>query len=710
MRASLREILNYIASRTPYPLVVQGLVSLTLLATLLNALGVLGNAAFAAQSGRIWVSIALVSLLLLSISLVPVRRVSWWLQLLSLIGQCGLTALAQLAFPTPILDYVYLTIVLQAVYLFRPWLWIPFAGAVWLVWSGTIIIDSASLVTWVQSNLAVAFPATCILVAAIVYARQQKRHEQVQQMLRQMQQRYDTLVLALRDVQQRAVLEERQRLAQLITDDLQTALARTEHNVAIAIQQAQTNFARLRGAIAQTRDSASAAIEGLRAAITLLRRADLVGMSPAVEGAGAALPLNLNFGARKDDLLLSSLAHRVLTWVLPFVFVGLVLPITLIHHARAADMHSVTPAMLGQVLVLCGLLVVIYILTQRIRHPLWLQMGLAGQAASVMILVILTQTFPLLLGLLLVIWQIALRLSAIQIVTFLAGMQTSLGVAMISLIPTSIERNTNLLTFGVACMVVAGLLWMARAQLQRRRQAERRLAFLSESTHELARQEAEVRTLATAAERTRMAREFHDDLGHQLVLISVQLQMVEELIEDDPGAALNFLVATGEQLRDAWRSVLSAADALLPLEGHVLRQSLDELVCQYQLRVGARITMNITGSLDELCPATACTIYRTVQEGLTNACKHAQAQHIQIDVCCDGAQVSVRICDNGCGQVVCDTHELACTAHPTDAPGSFGLVGLRERAEALGGSVDAGPLPEGGFCVYLALPLAKMQE
>lgn len=722
MFATIQRLLRHIETRLPYPPVIQGLVALILFATPLSAFSVTGEATFSTgYVHRFWALVGLVGLHLLALSFIPVRRLSWWQQLLFLVFQCGVSVLARVVFPAPMLDYVYLAIVLQAIYLFRAWLWAPFAVGVWMVWSGTFMIASASLVDWLQSNLVIAFPATCMLIAAIVYARQQQRHDQVRQVLQQMQQRYDNLALALRDVQQRAMLEERQRLAQLINGEMSTALARTEQSIAAAINQAQTNFARLGATVAQTRDASSAALERLRAAITTLRRADLDSPNAMSPAASVALLPKLDFGMRfADQLLLPSLPQKLLTWILPLVFVSLAFPLTLLESS---------PEVLWKVLLFCGLLLVMYVLTQRMRHPLWLQAGLIGQVVTVLALVMLTQVLPMLLGLLLVMWQIALRLSSIQIITFLVGVQASTGIAATRMLSTPIEYNSNVLIFGVACAAVATLLWMARRQLSGRYLDELRLARLAELMDELAQQEFELRKLAVATERTRMARECHDDLGHRLVLISVQLQLVEELIDEDPNTAVTQLVATRDQLHAAWQSVLSVADATLPLDTQSLEQALQHLVHQCQSSTQSHIEICIVGSLKRLPSAVACTVYRTVQEGLTNACKYAHAPHIQVTVRRDSAQIRVSVCDDGQGLAPASVQmtmpagaglqpyrrqsqpTVIAADHPlSGVQGSFGLVGLQERAEVLGGRVESGPLPEGGFHLDLTLPLAEERE
>jgi signal transduction histidine kinase len=304
------------------------------------------------------------------------------------------------------------------------------------------------------------------------------------------------------------------------------------------------------------------------------------------------------------------------------------------------------------------------------------------------------------LGLLLVIWQIAMRLSAGQIVAFLVGLQTMIGLTLTRVLPVAPTDPTLLLIFGVTCAAVIGLVGPARRQLNHRRQVAARLAQLTHLTNELEQQVAQVRALGVAVERTRVAREIHDDLGHRLVLLNVQLQLVDDLIAEDPAAALEQLCSTREQLREAWSSVLSTADLALALDGVALAPALGWLVDQCRTLTSIRITLRIIGDVTDLDAAVACTIYRAVQEGLTNTCKYARAQHADILVSYDDVFVQVRVRDDGC-----DSGPAVAAPVIPGATGHFGLIGLRERAELLGGSAQAGPLPEGGFELSLTIPI-----
>ena len=89
-----------------------------------------------------------------------------WLQIFFLVYQCGSAVIMQTLAPAPLTGYVYLSIVLQSIVLFPLWLWIPFAVSVYAVWSGLLAIATMNALTWLQGNLALAFPATCAIIAA----------------------------------------------------------------------------------------------------------------------------------------------------------------------------------------------------------------------------------------------------------------------------------------------------------------------------------------------------------------------------------------------------------------------------------------------------------------------------------------------------------------------------------------------------------------
>ncbi len=675
MRHTIAIIYRFLQRHAPYPPAVQGVAILVLCAAFLGALNTVATGAVVLPE-RFWAFGALLGVQLFAVLLLPIRRLPIWAQVTILSVQVLATAVAQMVIPSPLLDYVYLSIVLQAISLFRLWLWIPFAVAIWAVWNGRLIIASTSALVWLQSNLTLAFPATCAIIAAIIYVRQQRRSEQSQQMLQQMQQRYDLLALALRDLQQRATLEERGRLLQTVGSEMQTALARAELSVSTAMSQAQSN---VQATVQQTRIAAGQAIERLRSQITALRlgeppppRRVLIAATVLVSG---------------DEAVIGRVLNIVLTWVLPSIFAALALTLIALQHCFTADLAL-------PIVTLVGLLFCTYVCTQLVDNPVLLQFGLAGQTFAVVVLALLTQLLPLLLGMLLVFWQMGTRLSTAQIAFFLAGVPATLTLLIGRFYPVEVELE-SLMVVGVAAVAVGGPLVLARRQFDQRKQAELHLALLGA---EIDQQTSEASALAMTAERARLAREFHDDLGSQLMLINLQLQLAEELAAEDPAAALEQLKLSREQLHHAWRRVHTLTDAELITTGPTLAADLATLVAQSQAGSSAMVQLRIDEALDNLSAQAATAVYRTVQEGLTNAHKHATPNAVDLHVGLHGGFVTVTVRNDGVGNA----------AGPS--PTSYGLIGLRERAEALGGGSEGMLLPDGSWRLRMLLPTDERFE
>ncbi len=690
---------HHISVATPYPLALQGSATLIICAALASALVAAGDERSQATTWRVLLSIAVLIAQVGALWLVPANRLPRWLQLLYLVAQTGGVAAAQMLASPPLINYVYLAIIFQAIHLFPLWLWITFSVGVWLFWSGTLIIASANLLAWLQNNLIIAFPATCLLVAAIVNARQRNRSDGAQHMLDRMRQRYDALRMTLNDLPQRAASEERLRLARTITGEIQTALDRTEQHLSTAIGQTQSNLARLQSTVAQARASVSAATERMRAAVAALRQPGFAPRDPA--------PLDQPFVRAPDPPDDGAFAARIpalplpaFAWILPLVFLGAALALILLQSFELQSSERLDA--LWKAALFGGALTLIHILVQRFDHILWLLVALAGQALAILALVILSQTPPLLLGLLLVIWQTAQRLPTWQSLVFLAVLQPPAALATLRLTPTFSEGGAMLLIVGVSSVAVASLLLIARRQYQKRQQAEQQLAQLNSLTAELELQTTQVRTLAITAERTRLAREIHDDLGSQLMLISLQLQLVEELIAEDPPAAVAHLETTREQLHGAWRSLHTTIDAQQDPEGVALPEALRRLVDQRHTNTDQHIALQIEGRIDDLSPDIASAVYRTVQEGLTNARKHAGARRVDVRIEREASWINVTIYNDG--------KYTSATAQARTAaitfPSGFGLVGLHERAALLGGEISACAQPDGGFTLRLTAPLS----
>jgi signal transduction histidine kinase len=214
------------------------------------------------------------------------------------------------------------------------------------------------------------------------------------------------------------------------------------------------------------------------------------------------------------------------------------------------------------------------------------------------------------------------------------------------------------------------------------------------------REEAQLRR--AGEERLRLARELHDVLGHHVSLINVQAGVALYLIDDDPEQARHALAAIKGSSRELLREmrstlgVLRGVDEAPPLLPAARLDRLDELVAD-SAAAGLPVEVQVHGEPRPLPAGVDLAAYRIVQEALTNSRRHAHANH---------AVVSLHYADDGLTVQVDDDGR----AHPADPPppNGNGLPGMRERAEALGGSLTAEAQPEGGFRVRGHLPAATV--
>jgi signal transduction histidine kinase len=276
--------------------------------------------------------------------------------------------------------------------------------------------------------------------------------------------------------------------------------------------------------------------------------------------------------------------------------------------------------------------------------------------------------------------------------------------------------------------VVVGLIAMlVGTNVRGRRQHVRTLVERHAELVEAGEQQAR---LAAAAEQTRIAREMHDVVAHGLtvmVALSDGARAAVRRSPDDAVHALDLLSETGRSaLTDMRRmlGVLRGGDA--PLEPQPGAQDLDSLVQSYR-NAGMTVRLTTAGPALPTDAALLLTVYRVVQESLTNALRHAGAQaRVDVLVRHGERRIGIEVVDDGGGRLAeqvadgapvpsesrlgrlgervaerrsTDTAPLALPAARTGR----GLVGMRERAAAYGGSVEAGPLPHGGWRVHVEL-------
>ncbi|MBE8473615.1 sensor histidine kinase [Streptomyces justiciae] len=243
-------------------------------------------------------------------------------------------------------------------------------------------------------------------------------------------------------------------------------------------------------------------------------------------------------------------------------------------------------------------------------------------------------------------------------------------------------NNDDVLTTVVTCLGLALAGYTLRLDAEARGNAQRLLA------QERAARAAEAES-AALAERARIAREIHDVLAHSLSAQLVHLEAARLLIERgaDRDQILERVVAARGMARDG---LTETRQALSALRGDLtpLEDFLTQLV---ETSAGAEVT--ITGERRALPAEASQAVRRVAQEALTNVRKHAPGAKVQLRLAYGEHQVTLDVRDSGGS-----SGELTATG------GGYGLLGMRERAELLGGSLDAGP-DEEGFTVTLKVPV-----
>ncbi|MEO5941761.1 MAG: sensor histidine kinase [Candidatus Limnocylindrales bacterium] len=220
-----------------------------------------------------------------------------------------------------------------------------------------------------------------------------------------------------------------------------------------------------------------------------------------------------------------------------------------------------------------------------------------------------------------------------------------------------------------------------------------------------ARHEAEAQSAAARAaddERTRIARELHDVIAHNVSVMVVQAAAAGRVIDADPDqarASLATIEATGREALTEMRRLLGVLRAGEPSpsapQPSLVR--LPELVAEMQAS-GLPVELTVVGTPRPLPPGVDLSAYRVVQEALTNALRHAGPSATRVVVRYDGDALDVEIVDQG--RTVGDA-----AAPGADGSGGHGLAGMRERVALVRGELEAGPRPGGGFRVRARLPI-----
>ena len=287
------------------------------------------------------------------------------------------------------------------------------------------------------------------------------------------------------------------------------------------------------------------------------------------------------------------------------------------------------------------------------------------------------------------------------------GILLSALAAAVVIITNQMELNEAAgVIFGFAVSAVFGIL-MGRFISTIIRQNYERQAMINElqaARAELAQAE---RQAGIFDERQRPAREIHDTLAQGFTSIVTQLEAADQNMPDTPEleTARRFigraLATARESLSESRRFVWALRTE--PLERETLAQALRRVAQREEAEAGIQIHVEISGDEHPLPSAYEVTLLRASQEALANVRKHASARHVDLTLTYMDDQVILDVQDDGRG------FDPA-APQPNEEAGGFGLIGIRERAEQLGGSLIVESAPGEGSTLVVSLPLAQDEE
>lgn len=667
--------------RTGYPHLVNLFTTLMLLA--LPILSRLAGETVAAGLERWSLLIGITLVYLVLWARMPVwaleRRAIWlWVYLLV---QTGLVVTIY-SLEGGLTRFLFALVAMQAIYLSPVRRWAPFIfGSLVALWLALYFVISPA--TTGANMVAQIGMYVCYFVFAVVVSYTVAQQERQRGRAAELQEEIGRRNRALRELDLTMAThsgeEERERLATTIHADLVNRLESVRAGIAAALAEGAPPTSE---GVRALRLAAKAALAAVREAVRTLRPP--VDEEPVEDEATPPAPvLNPDVAFRVTDPI--RLYH---IWNL--LVVGLTTGTMFISYLVQGGTLWIWIASIGPVLF--GIYFVTAYGGPHWHRALWLVI----QAGLISWLVLLTGD-PLFCHLYLIVGaqflflmplsQRAL-LGAVGFPTLLAGGSLWLARHM-----RAVELLSWTGAFAVLFFFGAVMAYMTRRQEEGRRNALRYAAEMAAVNRLLEAKLESVRQVAVAAERVRMAREIHDGLGHHLTTVIVELQMAEQLAADEPGGVRIHLQTAAEVVDQGLQAAHQMVEELERFE-RPLAVAVRELLAVWQRQNPAQVVLQLNGSLYGLTTATRMTLYRALQESLTNVQKHAEATRVEIHL--------LRFPDRVLLRVVND-NQLAHTSGGEG--GGFGLVGLRERAEALHGSFKATALQTGGFAVEMVLPV-----
>jgi signal transduction histidine kinase len=250
----------------------------------------------------------------------------------------------------------------------------------------------------------------------------------------------------------------------------------------------------------------------------------------------------------------------------------------------------------------------------------------------------------------------------------------------------------NGITIAVMVLFVAIFAQMRLNEQHARERAENLMIELEQANIQLADYATQAEELAMTQERNRLAREIHDNLGHYLTIVNVQIEAAKVIIDTEPSRALDAMNKAQDLALKGLTRVRESVAALResPISNRPLHEAIASLVKETQ-STGIVTEFKVSGVPQLLESKTALALYRAAQEGLTNVRKHARASRVDVLLDFQPSEVRLEVKDNGVGV--------------EETSRGFGLLGIRERMRSLGGRLEINSAVGKGFCLSACVPV-----
>jgi signal transduction histidine kinase len=410
-------------------------------------------------------------------------------------------------------------------------------------------------------------------------------------------------------------------------------------------------------------------------------------------GAGTTLP---------RPPLLQRITSREWT-AIDWAFAGLLLAAASLH-LLAIDRSGKHPVHHGDPLILFLLLVAAALPTAARRQYPWT--ALVSATAAVVTLTVIGESFTPEPFLAAPLYMVAVRFARRESLPALAAVEVGLAVSLLAAValrPTGGDVTFNIL--------LSAAVWFAGDSVRARR------AYLAALAEQAAQRQREVEDRARrsqAEERLQIARDLHDVVAHSLSVIAVQSAVGHHVLSSQPQEAANALAAIESTSRGALDELRRMLRVLRrDMHGRPVRQpapaiaDLDRLVQQVR-DLGVPVELSVHGRIVALPQSLELSVYRIVQEALTNVVKHADAAATVVDVSFEEDSVIVEVADEGDSVKDRSVQARASAANGAhvDEGEHHGIVGMRERVSLFGGTLAAAHRPGGGFRVRADLPLS----